>query len=95
MKKLILIISLIFIVSCTSSLLNKEKYEIPDSSLDAINQNLDSQLDDFTDVLENGDTYVINSTYANNLKLCRVVTFRGNNVSHIETFCKVKGGSWK
>ena len=95
MKKLILIISLIFIFSCTSSLLNKEKYEIPDTSLDVINQNLDSQLDDFTDVLENGNTYVINSTYANNLKLCRVVTFRGNNVSHIETFCKVKGGSWK
>lgn len=95
MKKLIYLIPFLLIVSCSSSLLKKEKYEIPNGSIESINQNLDSQLDGFTDVLENGHTYVINSTYANDIKLCRVVTFRGNGISHIESFCKLKGGSWK
>lgn len=75
--------------------MKKTKYEIPNGSIETINQNLDSQLDGFTDILENGDKYVINSTYANDLKLCRVVTFQGNGISHIETFCKVKGGNWR
>lgn len=95
MKKLIYLLPFIFIISCSTSLLKEETYDIPTNSLDSINKNLDSQLDGFAGILENGDTYVINSTYANNLKLCRVVTFRGSDVSHIETFCKVKGGSWK
>ena len=57
---------------------------------------LDKQQDGYSGLIaETGETFIIQSTSANNIKLCRVVSIDTNNRFIIESFCKAKGGMWR
>lgn len=58
-------------------------------------KHLNSEKDGFSAYYDDDLSFIINSTFANSEKICRVVTLEISKKSNkVETFCKIKGGNW-
>ncbi|WP_417666790.1 hypothetical protein [Roseibium sp.] len=57
---------------------------------------LDRQPDGYTGVYGSPPKrFTIRRSYVSQQKLCRVVVLTGDASTHVETFCKAKGGKWR
>ena len=88
MKQVIVIYLSLLIAGCTSALLTQDQETIFGA--------LNSKVDGYSFKSEtSGDVYTIISTYANDTRLCRVVSLKNVDRFIVESYCKVKGGQWR
>ena len=96
LKFICFLILSIFVSSCANNLDDKQN-NLDDKQLDysEVIKHLNSEKDGFSAYYDDDLSFIINSTFANSEKICRVVTLEISKKSNkVETFCKIKGGNW-
>ena len=97
MKNLFLILILSFFLNTCTSTLNKEYVEYNEKITNALNLEIDRYEGNFGNNLQN--KFQIKKTLSDGNKICRIVSLdyesSGRKKRKIETYCKIKGGSWK
>lgn len=89
LKFICFLILSIFVSSCANNLDDKQL------DYSEVIKHLNSEKDGFSAFYNDDLSFIINSTFANSEKICRVVTLEISKKSNkVETFCKIKGGNW-
>lgn len=92
MKKLIaILVTAVMLTGCVAGNISSS-VDNRQSLITALN----TQTDGYAGIIaETGEAFTIQSTSANNAKLCRVVSIESGDRYIVESFCKAKGGAWR